>query len=209
MKMEHKGKPTITNEQMGYILTEKLTDYMQKNSGIDLHRDYVGISHVWECPRLIFDNYYHGRANPSTIQHIKTFQSYFIERSIMGWLADIFDHKITYPGPEIHQGLIQGHTDGMFRNDLIEIKTVPLSQHMPRGMKIPNRAFHQIQTYMHYLKIKYCQVIYYARATGEFKIIRMPYKAGVGHKMEAKLNWIVNCINNDKRPDCVCGRCKE
>lgn len=192
-------------------LERDLTAWMVANSRLDSHRPYIGLSKAWECPRRIYDDYHNIVAtDPSREMVLRTFYSYQLEDLIMGWLASKFGDRVKHPGPDISrfEGLLQGHTDGMWGRDLVEVKTVPLSQHIPDTWKrLPQRVFYQVQAYLHYTKIKYCQVIYFARDCGAVRVFGIPYNPGRGEQIEAKFNRLVWAVRSKDRPECECGRC--
>jgi len=187
-----------------------LLNWMVENSGLDLHRSYIGLSKAWECPRVIYDQFFQPSPPPGPEKFILTFYSYQLEGLIIQWLGQRFGSRIK-PGPEVslHDGLIQGHGDALWDDDLVEIKTVQQVNHFPRDGRVPQRVYHQVQAYLHFFCLQWCQVIYFARDTGQLMVIPVPYNQGKGAQIEAKFNRLVWQVKNKERPECLCESCEK
>jgi hypothetical protein len=182
-----------------------LIDWTVRNSGYDEHRNYIGLSGIGDCSLMIYRRFFN-HTGASVESHLKTRYAYEIEENIKQRLRGM---GIYSPSKEIsiYDGLVQGHTDGEINSDLLEIKTVPLTEHIPRG-EIPRRSFWQSQAYMLYGKYSWCLIIYFARDYGAFKVFELRRDLGVGDRIMAKVDALVEFVQTKIPPPCDCGRCK-
>ena len=187
-------------------LQRQLTNYIVMHSGHDRRRPYIGLSGIGECEAEIYDRYVHG--TPASIEEqMTTAISYDLERALIEKLKKL---RLFKEGPEIvlYNGLVQGHTDGMVGRDLLELKTIEREQWFPEH-HLPFRIFYQVQAYLHYLNLSWCQVVYLARDTGAVRVYGIRQDERKGEEIAQKLDRLVTAVTNMVRPECSCGRCKE
>lgn len=187
----------------------KLIEWSVRNSGYDEHRDYIGLSTIGDCPRLIYHRYFN-RTGISTEGHLKTRYNYEVEENIKNRLRQIGAYS---PGKEIsiHNGLVKGHTDGEISGCLLEIKTVPQTKYLPTNYSIgiSEKIYWQIQAYMLYGQYAVTLMIYFARDYGQFRIFAFAPDKSVQSKIDQKINRLIGAIRDRKVPSCECGRCEE
>jgi hypothetical protein len=185
-------------------LEDRLTRWSCANSGRDERRGYIGLSGISDCPRVIYERFFnHIPISPR--EALRTRLSYEIEESIKNRLRAM---GIYGEGKEIklHGGLAQGHTKGEIDGDLLEIATVPLEEYLPEDM-VPTRKYWQIQSYLHYGGYTDAQVIYFARNSGDFKILNIAPNHSIIEKIERKVELVVRTVKEHKAPKCQCGKC--
>jgi hypothetical protein len=186
-------------------LQRQLVNYIVEHSGYEPHRRYIGLSGIGDCEQVIYDRYIHG--TPATIsERMKTAISYDLERVLIEKLGKL---HIYQPGEEItlYNGLVQGHTDGWIKDDLLEIKTIEKEEWFPQNL-VPFRVFCQVQAYLHFLEgVKFAQVLYLARDTGAVQIKGIRRHLQTGEDIGWKLKRLVEAVKFMQRPECTCGRC--
>ncbi len=190
-------------------LERNLIEWSVLNSGYDEHRNYIGLSGIGDCSLVIYRKYFN-RTGASAESQLKTRYSYEVEQLIQKRLLDMGGSMKGYlPGKEIslYDGLVQGHTDGEFDGDLLEIKTVPLAEHIPVNREIPRRAFWQSQAYMLYGPYSRTLIIYFARDFGKFKIFELRPDNRLMIEIPQKIDRLVGAVIKKVPPPCDCGRC--
>jgi len=177
------------------------------HSGHVDRRAYIGLSTISECERVIYDRYLHGE-HPATGEHLKFRVGFELEEALINRLRAM---KIYTEGEciQLFDGLVQGHTDGVIRGvDVLEIKTVPLENFIPRPGKIPAKVYWQVQAYMRFTRRNFAQVIYLARDSGLTEVFSVRASEPIARKIELKLERLVHAVRTLERPACTCGRCK-
>jgi hypothetical protein len=191
---------TITGD-----LQRQLVNYIVEHSGHDAHRRYIGLSGIGDCEQVIYDRYIHG--TPATIgERMKSAISYDLERALVEKLTALRLYRIGVV-ISLYNGLVQGHTDGWIKDDLLEIKTVAQEKWFPEHHLL-TRVYFQVQAYLHYLKINYAQVIFLARDTGAVQVYKERRDDRRGEEIAGKVDRLVVAVNTLKRPECSCERCK-
>ena len=191
---------TITTD-----IQSQLVNYIVSHSGHESHRRYIGLSGIGDCEQVIYDRYIH--ATPATIgERMKTAISYDLEHVLIEKLTALHLYQ---SGELIHlyDGLVQGHTDGRIKGDLLEIKTVEREEWFPEH-HLPYRVFYQVQAYLHFLNINFAQVIYLARDNGAVQVYKERRDPRKGEEIAVKIKRLVKAIHAVERPECSCGRCK-
>lgn len=191
---------TITTD-----LQRQLVNYIVEHSGHESHRRYIGLSGIADCEQVIYDRYIHG--TPATVgERMKSAISYDLERVLIEKLIALR----LYKGGELiylHDGLVQGHTDGWIKDDLLEIKNVEKEEWFPT-QHLPFRVFYQVQAYLHFTKVRFAQVLYLARDTGAVQMYGLRRNDRSGAEIEEKLERLVKAVTNMERPECSCGKCQ-
>ena len=189
-------------------LQSELVNWTVRNSGFEARRPYIGLSHMGECDRLIYDQYVYGFERPKVAGHLQTRWSYEVEQIIIARLTEM---KLFTPMEEISlfDGLVKGHPDGGVCGSLLEIKSVQREDHFPKEGRIPRRVFWQVQAYLRYTGIRWCDVIYVARDTGILQVYEIKEQPNVGDEIDCRLADLVKAVQTMTRPACSCGRCLE
>lgn len=186
---------------------KNLLSYTVAHSFHEDQRDYIGLSGIGNCDRVIYDGYKNGN-HVGDFKKLLHRMAYELEASLIYRISEL---GIYEPGKEIslYGGLVQGHTDGFVNGDLLEIKTIEREEWIPVPGRLPNKVFYQVQAYLHYLTIDRVHVVYLARDTGAVRVIGISYKPMFGKRIEEKLDRIVAAVRNNICPACTCGKCGE
>src|SRR3972149_5425780 len=148
-------------------IQRQLVNYIVEHSGHEPHRRYIGLSGIADCEQVIYDCYIHG--TPATIgERMKTAISYDLERVLIEKLTAL---QLYHKSADIYlyNGLVQGHTDGRIKEDLLEIKTIEREEWFPEN-HLPFRAFYQATPISTFLNSIFAQVIYLARDNGAVQV---------------------------------------
>lgn len=190
-----------------FEIEKELIHWSLRNSGYDEHRDYIGLSTIGDCPRLIYNRYFN-RTGISTAGHLKTRYAYEIERLIKERLQQI---GLYSSGKEIsmHNGLVKGHIDGEIEGSLLEIKSVPRTEYLPTSpMHISTKIYWQIQAYMLYGGYSVTTLIYFARDDGLFKVMAVCRDESLQSRIDQKVVSLVEAVQKQNPPACECGKCE-
>jgi hypothetical protein len=187
-------------------LEQKLIQWSAVNSGYDEHRPYIGLSGIGDCSLVIYRRFFN-QTGASTESRLKTRYAYEVEENIKQRLMAL---GLYSPGKEIsiYDGLVQGHTDGEFNRDLLEIKTVPLTEHIPRDNEIPRKPYWQSQAYMLYGHYTRSIMIYFARDYGILRVFEISRSSAMGDRISSKVDALVESVRAKVSPPCDCGRCQ-
>lgn len=192
-------------------LQSSLVQYLTGNSRYIDRRGYIGLSAIADCDRVLYQHYFAG--SPGSVQEkLRCFIGYQMQDILERALSSLSIVELL-PSQEIslYDGLIQGHTDGAIRydgaTDLIEIKSISSAEFMPDYRNVPQRHFHQVQAYMHFLNYEYGHIVYYARDNGELRVIGVHRNAGFGQRIADRVDLLAEAILSKTPPACSCGRC--
>lgn len=190
-----------------------LQEQIEKESGLDQKRQYVGISKIADCPRK---TYFELRAgiSPSPESHRYCYAGYHQEADIWRQLCSLGIAKTDSRGMEVVSSWnpnFKGHIDGLtIGGELIEIKSVSSKRFesvLEKG-KSMFAHFCQVQLYMRYLKVDCAFIIYRNRESYEHKIFRVQYMPNIAEKFEKRARELVKALELNVAPACECGNCK-
>jgi hypothetical protein len=199
-------------------LESNIDMHIRKHSGLDVMRNYLGISQVVKCSQMAYNNYLNG-GDTSDYHHRMCYVGYLFERDVLGRMremriANMDRREVVSPVDD----RLRGHIDGLTAwGDLLEIKSVSSSKFdLVCGQ---NRALHehndQVQLYMRYGGWKFAWVVYVCRETFEHKVIRVRYDELRAGRLEQKALDILKAIDatlqgregGGEQPKCECGYC--
>ncbi len=186
-------------------LEKALTDWTVENSGYDEHRNYIGLSTIADCPKEIYRRFFN-ETHASRELRLRTRFTYEIEANLIERLRALGLYRKAET-ISVYDGLVQGNPDGRILEDLLEIKTIPLSEHIPRD-RLPARVYWQCQAYMKYGSYPATLVIYLARETGCFKVFDICPNAMRMEIIDRKVQRLIQAVKTKTEPACECGRCK-
>ena len=192
-------------------LLNTINDQIEKQSGLDQNRDYLGISKIGKCPRAVYREYINGiEIFPDS--HRMCFAGYQQEKSILGLLTA--DGIISQVGIEVvapFDPRLKGHVDAVSNDkELIEIKssTRRTFDKILETHRCSSEHFTQIQLYMRYGGWDTTFVIYRCRETYRHEVIKVPYISHTAERFENKAKMILEHIDRKEPPACECGRCE-
>lgn len=196
------------------LIENQLQIIIENESGLDQHRDYLGISKVAECPRRTYHEFFDGVAlTPEA--HRFCYAGYFMERDIWRMLIDAGIAKPETNGLEVVSGWnpdFRGHIDGLtVDHELLEIKSVSdiKWKKIQESDRSIFRHYCQVQLYMKYLGIKTAYIIYRNRETFEHKVFLISYRRDMAEKFEQRAKDLFRAIETKTPPACECGYCKK
>jgi len=204
-----------------------------QHSGIEA-RDYLGMSGIALCPLTLYRQQICGRANELQ-GHLFCEAGYMEEQRMMCKLAAIDGIDLAgipaFPYPAFRAeldrrakahggrlgpaegfsdfgGRLQGHTDGSWDGELLEIKST-IAAKMPKGFRVMSSHYWQCQIYMYYGGYRRAQVIYIARDTREIKVIGINFNDRVAESARLKAASVLEAVDRREPPDCECGYCEK
>ena len=191
-----------------------IDEHLIANSGLDLKRDYLGISQIGKCPRQVVRDFLHGKSDVTLLAHQMCYVGYLFERDVMSRLREI---GIVAPGTAYEvvaefDKRLRGHVDGeTVDGELVEIKSVSRAKY--EKVKQTHMALHehfaQVQLYMKYGPWKKCWIVYVCRDTLEHHVVKVTYLHTQGVKFELKAQRMLSFIDQGILPECECRWCKE
>ncbi len=182
-----------------------LMDWTLRHSGYDEQRHYIGLSGIADCPRILYHRYFNETPATPALK-LRTRYSYELEAILIERLTGIGVYKKRKEPITAYHGVVQGHVDGEISGDLLEIKTVPLGDHIPNG-RIPAKVYWQCQGYMYYGHYPATLCLYFARDSGQFKIFDVWPDRKIMMTIDRKIQDLIETIHKTQPPRCECGRC--
>jgi hypothetical protein len=177
----------------------------------DESRDYLGMSQIGRCPRVLWRDLTNGRQRPG-------FKGLVYCHEGLVHQADVVD-RLRVAGIDLHRreeeliapwdGRFRGHVDGEVEGALLEIKSLSVA-----GME--NVRFHgprrrdrlQVQAYMHYGGWDRALIVYKCWDTGRLWVEEVLYNEGVAGELEDKAREVLAAVDGGPRPRCTCGKCR-
>lgn len=189
----------------------KIDIEIAKQSGLQQHRPYLGISKISDCPRRAVYEYLHG-IRMSETAHRMSFAGYEHERSIISLLVGAGIAKVEYVEVVApFDPRFKGHIDAQtMQGDLIEIKSVSTIKYseVVRTQKALRKHWEQVQLYMRYGGWLHTYVVYRARENYMHKVIHVHYHAHQAEILEQRAKRLLEFIDAGKLPACECGHCE-
>lgn len=200
----------MNNQSPKHILNS-IIEYIEKYSGFETRRDYVSISHLSECPRKIVREFLDG-FSVEEHTHRMAFAGYESERNVKAMLRELGylereDVEVVAPFDE----RLRGHLDGIWEENVIELKSVSHIQFEKVRKKTDRvlwKHYVQVQMYMHYSGLRNALVFYRDRESYEHMVIAVPYNEVKALEFERKAKNILLAIDDNRLPECECGRCE-
>lgn len=186
-------------------LETRLITWTVNHGRLNNRERYIGLSKIGECPRQVYQTYFHHGLRTDAEQLMKFYIGYASEDDVVLRLKAIGDYR---DGEQISMfgGMVQGHTDGSLEGKLIEIKSVGRESYLPDG-RLPDRVWWQVQAYLRYTHYTSAWVIYLARETGRLKVFDVPEDRNMGKRIHNRVHALVRAIENRIEPVCECGKC--
>lgn len=184
-----------------------LIDWTLRHSGYDEHRNYIGLSGIADCPQIIYHRYFNETPASNGLK-LRTRYSYEIEANLIDRLKGLGIYKERKNPITAYGGIVQGHIEGEVSGSLLEIKTVPLAEHLPNG-SVPRKVYWQSQAYMYYGAYPETLCLYFARDSGQFKVFDLWPDHRIMMDIDRKIQNLIIAIQIKKQPDCTCGKCPQ
>lgn len=216
-------------------LKRGLLNWTLANSGAE-HRDYLGMSAIGQCPLKLYKQMIQGR-EWSTNDHLYCELGYAYEQRVLLKLAAIDGMEVARlplypyaafraalhmmiderkgllgPGREFSDfgGRFQGHSDGEWDGDLLEIKSVTQGklESIKASGRLPHENYSQIQCMMHYGNYRRALAVYVARDTGETYVLTVRRNEQIGESLVLKAATILEAVEYKTPPECECDWCE-
>ena len=187
-------------------LNSMLVNWTMNNSGIE-YRDYLGMSAIGDCRLKLYTRMIQGQRF-NLQDHLFCYEGYLAERDIIERLRSL-DASALGPSQEFSDfgGRFQGHTDGSWDGDLLEVKSVAKTEWLPTTDRIAAKHYWQVQIYMMYGRYEETKMIYKARDTGQMRVVHIKRNHRVGEMARIKAQEILEAVDHRRPPECDCGRC--
>lgn len=212
-----------------------LLNWTLANSGAE-HRDYLGMSAIGQCPLKLYRQLVRGR-EWSTRDHLYCELGYAAEQRVLMKMAALDGIDISRlplfpyaafratlhqlieerrgclgPGREWSDfgGKFQGHSDGEWDGDLLEIKSVTREklEGIRASGRLPSENYQQIQCMMRYGNYRRALAVYVARDTGEQFVLQVRRNDEVGDALRLKAATILEAVEQRTPPECECNWCE-
>lgn len=188
----------------------KIMAHLRQKSGLQLNRQYMGMSQIDKCPRLLYNLWFAGADN-SDFSHRMAYTGYLHEWDVLNRLREMGLAKLDRREVVADfDDRLRGHTDGLTEwGDLLEIKSV--SSHKFELVTYHGRVLHehigQVQLYMLYGGWRFTWFVYVNRESFEHRVVRMAFDNKAAQGLVEKAKWLLSKIDAGEAPACVCGRC--
>ena len=193
-------------------ITEQIQSFLNTCSGLEMQRDYVGISQLGQCARKIYFDFVYG-IQADDQAHSMAYAGYLFERDVIGRLEKmkIYRHdslrELIAPWDMRFKGHIDGETTW---GDLLEVKSASVLkfQRIAATQAAPREHYVQVQIYMHYGGYKHAWIVYVCRETLQHVVLRVDYSPNMAVQLEERGKLILATIDRREPPVCECGRCR-
>lgn len=195
---------------------KQIDDHLIQHSKLEPKRDYLGMSVIGKCPRVVVRKYLYGENDLSLRSHQAAYEEYLIEADLLFRLQNIGIAKTLQPEEKEvvapFDARLRGHVDGeTVDGDLLEIKTVTVAKF--EKVKSSHLAltdhFAQVQLYMKYGRWQKCWIVYVCRDTFEHYVVKVNYLHTQGIKYELKAQRMLAHIDSGMLPECECRYCRD
>lgn len=195
-----------------HSLKDMLVTGLRKQSGLEGHRHYVGMSGIGGCSRKLYQEYLDGRKPPRDQDHWFCWTGYMHEAAVVKLLG------ITQQPREIVAGFDQrfrGHTDFELGDTVVDIKSVNWEkfQWLMAKEEYPHNNIAQVQMYMRHGNFANAVLIYVARDVPPrdfvvpFWTIDVKPDTELMDILDDKAKRILRAIDRRQPPMCECGWC--
>lgn len=198
----------------------KINEYLERNSGYERQRNYLGMSQIANCPRLQYLEFMQGRS-VALQNHLDCYKGHLFEMDVYQRLVamGIVEHygpvndPVNPRGKELvapFDSRFRGHTDGeTVDGELLEIKSVDvMALAKLRQMGRAKYAhFLQVQAYMRYGPWAHALIVYVCRDSFEHLVLHSARSKRHGDELEAKAIGVLEAIDAKQPPKCECDRC--
>lgn len=192
----------------------KIDEHLATVSGLDVKRDYLGISSIGKCPRQVVREYLQGKSQITQRDHQMCYGGYLFEADLRNRL-DAMGFKVAKVGFEVvapFDSRLRGHIDGeIFGVDLLEVKSLKRSKfEKVKQTHMPLFEHHvQVQLYMTYGRWQRCWFVYMDRESLEHHVVKVGYLHTQALKFEGKARMMLAHIDSETLPACECRYCKD
>lgn len=191
----------------------KIMGYIRVHSGFEAHRGYLGMSHLGECPRKLYNQFMNGQMSDDR-SHLGAFAGYSMEKIEREVLAGAGILKAGYVEGELVAGfdpLLRGHIDGVtVDGDLLEIKSVSTNkfEKIIKNNQPMAEHYFQVQVYMHFGGYSQAVIVYVAREFFQHKVFLVRRDMAVTARLVGNARLVLKAIHEQIPPECTCKKCE-
>lgn len=200
-------------------LEQQLLQALRTKSGLEKKRTYLGMSGIAKCPHRLYQEFIQGRLKPRDRDHWYCWSGYLFEDAVLDLLGA---KKEEVEVVAAFDARFRGHVDHTLPEQvLLEIKSVNFEKFCRiRETRQPDEDhIAQAQMYMRHGGWEKCLVVYIARdvpGTAWRGIIEAPPiltleilpDRELADLLDKKAAWILECIDEQRPPNCDCGWCR-
>jgi len=197
----------------------KIDEHLRTHSGLEVKRDYLGISAIGKCSRQVVREFLRGKSELTLQAHQMCYAGYLFEQDVMRRLWEIGVARIAALEGEQQMEVVsnfdprlRGHVDGeTVDGELLEIKSVTRVKFdkIKQTHMALTEHFAQVQLYLKYGPWKRCWIVYVCRETMEHYVVKVNYLHTQAIKYELKAQRLLAHIDSGILPECECRYCKE
>ena len=199
----------------------KMLEFVRANSGIEQKRDYLGMSQIGRCPRMLYRWIVEGKGDASDAAHLNCISGYMLEDKML-WIlagAGLLGSKAwaTLPKDDANREIVapfdnrfRGHIDGeMFDGTLLEVKTFNADDYnrVTRTNQLPKPYIWQVQAYMRYGDYDETLMVLVCRDPFTFWTMTLKCDDRIGAAIDERARMILSALDDGRIPVCACGRC--
>jgi len=187
--------------------------HLRANSGLEQHREYLGMSAIADCPRVLYDRFVDGRSEPSDRDHLMCYVGYLFQADVTKRMTELGLFR-----PNSERELVAefdsrfvGHTDGeLVTGQLLEIKSTDEVgfDKVKETQWLKFAHYRQVITYMRYGGYKQAIILYVARESFRHLALRVIYNQRLAEELEEKARYVLSAIDKGEPPTCTCRRCE-
>lgn len=195
-------------------------DAITLERGAASRRDYISMSQIGECPRVLYDQLVApDKARPTGKERLfaldKELKAGVRERLHSAGLLSIFStREILAEFDGAPEPRLRGHLDGEFTDGVL-LHVKPCLFDVLQGIResdahrIPRRHYEQIQMYMRHADYERGRIVYVARENGDIWLSEIRADERAQDRLDEKALGILDAFDHQERPACACGRCDQ
>jgi hypothetical protein len=172
----------------------QIEEFTASISGFEPRRKYIGLSNVHLDVGALVDLYNHG-SKSDHLGLLKCYKGYQMEKDLLERLKKLYGYKISTRDIVVHGGLVQGHPDFWYDQDIPgDCKSVLLDAHLPED-KLPRKVFWQLQGYMLYSNTVKALAIYESRESGRIRHKWINRNEAICREIKTKIDSVLELIS--------------
>lgn len=195
-------------------LKKLLAENLRQKSGLESHRQYLGMSGISNCPRKLYQEFVNGRRPATDQQHWYCWTGYLHEAAIMNLLG-VQQNSIEIVAA--FDNRFRGHVDHANDKQIYECKSVTWEKfNRIRNNNRPEIEHNnQVQMYLRHGGFNLAEIIYIARDVPHREFDGPPFWVFdilpdnvIADVLDQKARDILAAIDRQEIPVCTCGYCR-
>jgi hypothetical protein len=204
---------------------------LRGESGLEQKRDYLGMSRVHMCPRLLYDEFNRGltRNEMGDWNHWMCLVGYTHQNMLTRLVLEgqaLAEHEFSNMSIICEHEIMadfdsrfRGHVDMLFGDIPVEFKSVSWRnyQEILESGRMPRHHFGQMQLYLHHGGFENGLMVYVARdcpaplredgrevPVWVFDVYSYP---DIARKLDYRAKLVLDAVDEGEPPQCWCGKC--